>query len=111
MTHFQYPVPPTDSPDADEHRRSIARAVQGLFEGRSNNIGELTLLNGTATTVLSNKRIGPLSFISLAPITANAANLLRTSDVYYSATNEAATFTHANTANADQDYIYLIVGS
>lgn len=81
------------------------------MDGHSNNTGDLTLADGTASTVLDNKRIGPKSAILLAPITANAANLLRTSDVHYSADNEQATFTHGNTANADQDFIYVIVGS
>lgn len=105
-------IPPLDHPDGPHHRRLLAGAIHGLFDGRSNNVGTVTLADGATTTNIDDKRIGPESVILLVPLTANAANLDRTSDVFISArTNEQATITHGNTVNADQDFAYIVVSA
>ena len=105
-------VPPLENPDEVIHRRQLASAIQGLMDGKSNNIGEVTLSDGATSTVVSDRRVGPASVILLMPKTANAANLVRTTDVYVSSrTNRQFTVTHGNTANTDQDFEYAIVGT
>lgn len=105
-------VPPPAHPDEREHRRQIAQAVSMLMDGRANNTFEATLSDGTASTTLDNKRLGPKSAVIPVPLTANAANLLRTSDVYISGRdNDQVTFTHGNTVNADQDFVFVIWGA
>ncbi len=100
-------LPSIDNPNSVEHRRQLALAIHQLFAGHSNNTQDVTLTNGTTSTVISDRRIGPESFIILTPLTANAASM----SWHVSArTNNQATITHDNTANVDQDFVYIVVG-
>ncbi len=96
-----------------EWLRQTEPVVNGLMQGKSNNYGSVTLTANSATTTvtLAANRISATAVILFMPTTANAAAAL--SGLYVSATspaNNTFTLTHANNAQADKTYRYIIVG-
>ena len=103
------PAVPLEWADEEEHRRKIAEGTELALNGKIRSVGTITLADGSATTALPDKRIGPQSFIGFMPTTANAAGELAT--MYVSArTDESATITHANNAEVDRTFIYVVLG-
>lgn len=87
----------------------IVQAVNELFQGRSNAIGECTLTASATSTVVSAENCGDESQVFLSPKTANAAAALATT--YISAvTNGSFTITHANNAQTDRTFGYVAIG-
>ena len=94
-----------------EALRQLAETANSLRDGKINTRGEITLRASQTTTTLTDTRIGPNSFIALFPLTANAAGKVATTYVSARATTEGqATITHASSADADQDFMYVILG-
>jgi len=104
-----YDPVPVDWNDEAEHRRMLANAINELRNGKVNSRGEVTLTANQATTTLSNIDIGPESFIGFTPTTANAATELAT--MYVSSRGQkTATITHANNAQIDRTFSYVVLG-
>lgn len=100
---------PTSWGDMAEMVRKLAHAVNQIgVWGRSNATGTFTLTASTTSTVVSDRRVGTDSVITLMPTTANAAAALGTT--YISVTAESFTVTHANNAQSDRTFGYLIQG-
>ena len=100
-------VVPETFPDTKEHLRRIAVGANAALDGKLRNTGEVTLDANSATTTLSDERIGIDSEIIFSPKTANAA----AEEPYVSALAEkSATITHTNNAQADRTYGYAILG-
>lgn len=101
------PAPPRDSGDERKHRRQIAAAVNALLQGKLNATGTVTLTANQATTTLTDARLTINSAVLFDPTTANAA-----ADNPYGSTrnNGTWTLTHANNAQTDRTYRYLIIG-
>lgn len=94
-----------------EHRRKLADAVNTLRNGKLNSTGGFTLAASVATTTLSDRRIGPDSYINFMPTTANAAAEVGGGTMYVSSRSiGGATVTHANNLQADRIFVYLIIG-
>jgi hypothetical protein len=90
-------------------QRAVAEIVNGIMDGKTNNIGTVTLRSGNTTTTLTDARIGPESVIIMTPMSSNAAKEFGT--CFISArTNGSATITHQNTGHADLIYTYIVVG-
>lgn len=88
--------------------RQVAEVVRGLMDGKSNNVGTVTLASGTSTT-LTDARIGYDSVIIFSPLTSNAAGFL--GGLYVSARNQgSATLTHASNSASDRNYAYVVIG-
>lgn len=98
---------PIDWWDEEEHRRKIAEVANQAVQGKTLNVSTVTLTANSATTTLDDTRIGVSSFIGLSPTTANAA-----AEQWYisSQTSMQATITHANNAQADRTFVYVIIG-
>ena len=114
-TSLGYPAVPDVGVDEKEHRRRLARAINGLLQGKMNAVTTVTLTANSATTTLTDDRITPKSFIGFMPTTANAAAAL--ANLYVSnrmSTNGTvignATLTHANNAQTDRTFTVLIIG-
>jgi hypothetical protein len=93
--------------------RETIIAIQQLYEGKSNNTGDVTLTANSATTTLEDKRIGPNSVLSFDPLTANASAALNDGSFYVSAratTKGQATINHTNNANTDKTFSYTVTG-
>ena len=100
---------PETMTDEKEHRRRLARLGNSLLQGKTNNVIQVTLTAGSATTTVTDKRIGAYTGLFFSPLTSNAAGAL--SSLYVSAqVNGSATLTHANTATVDRTFNVLLVG-
>lgn len=92
-----------------EWQRVTGEVVTLLLDGKDNATGTVTLTVSSATTTLSDPRIGAQTKVILVPTTANAL-----ADVPYqtfpNTTEGQATLNHANNANADRTFGYLLRG-
>lgn len=95
--------------DDVRHRRHIAAYLREAHQGHLGNTGVVTLMTGTAATVVTDFRVGPNSVIGLMPTTDNAAAAL-TSTYISGRSAEAFTITHANTTTADRAFAYSVLG-
>jgi len=88
----------------------LARSVlNNAISGKLNVVGEVTLTAGAATTVLADPLITRASCVSLMPLTANAAAALPA--LHFDPTDSGSVVIHhANTAQADRRFRYLIMG-
>lgn len=104
-----FPAPKTFDEDEARHRRELALVVQNILQGKTNNVGSLTLTANAAATTLSDKRIGANSSILLMATTANAAGALATT--YFTAFGDGTcTVNHANNAQTDRTFRYAVIG-
>ncbi|WP_060133415.1 hypothetical protein [Burkholderia ubonensis] len=104
-----YDAVPEVMPDEKEHRRRLARQGNLLLQGKQNNVIQVTLTANSATTVITDKRIGFYTYIGFSPLTADAAAAL--SGLYVSSqANGTATLTHASNAQTDRTFNVLLVG-
>lgn len=100
---------PIDWADEVEHRRKLAEGANRALQGKLICAGDVTLTASSATTTLNDERIGTESFIGFMPLTANAAAEVPT--LYVTNRNKgSATLNHANNAQTDRDYVYLVIG-
>lgn len=87
----------------------VERTINELLKGRANNVGEVTLEASATTTATTDTRILSQMKIVLSPRTANAAAAL--TNVYISAVADGSfTLTHANNAQTDRTFDYIIHG-
>lgn len=102
----------TEHGDEKEHRRQLGFAINRLIDGKINSTGSVTLTANAATTVVSDARSGSASFIEFMPTTANAATEKGAGGMYVSARTAGTgfTITHANNAQNDRTFIYVILG-
>tara|TARA_R100000789_G_scaffold48393_1_gene48896 strand:+ start:485 stop:811 length:327 start_codon:yes stop_codon:yes gene_type:complete len=105
----QFQLAPLSNPSAEEHRRQIALVVNNSLDGKLNSTGTITLTASSATTALSDRRLGKTSVISFMPTTSNASAGM-TSLYVSSQDKQTATLTHANNAQTDRTYSYIIIG-
>lgn len=90
-------------------QRSVAEIVNGIMNGKTNNIGRITLTQSSTTTTLADSRIGVDSVILFTPLSSHSASEM--AHLYISAqTNGLATITHRNTGHADLNFQYIVVG-
>lgn len=94
---------------SEKDTRSIVAVLQNAMRGKLNCTTTKTLTASSATTTITDTRIGPESVLLFMPTTANAATGLTA--LYVSARgNGTATLTHANNAQVDRTYAIAIIG-
>ncbi len=111
MTSPGYSGVPTNlSADIPLWCRKLASAINGLLQGKSNNYGTFTLTANSATSTITDKRIGQDTVIHWQPTTANAATAL--TNIYESSRTVATSFvlTHTNNAQTDRTFKYTLTG-
>lgn len=109
MTTPGYPTAPEAWENAVEHRRKIARTANLALGGKLNATVQVTLTANSATTTVTDARIGANTFIGFQAMTANAAAAL--SGLYVSSQkNGSATLTHANNVQSDRTFNVLLIG-
>lgn len=105
------PPVPVDWWDENEHRRLLAQRINQILLGKINAGDTVTLTANQATTTINDRRIGPDSYINFMPTTANAAAEVGAGGFYVSARGQyTATLTHANNAQADRTFRYIVLG-
>jgi len=95
--------------------RVMARTINGVMQGKTNNTGTVTLTASSATTTVTeaSNRIGEETVILFMPTTANAATEFGAGSMYVSSrsvANNTFTITHANNAQVDRTFYYVLVG-
>lgn len=108
-----FDAPPPYLKDTSEWCRRLSLSIHGLLQGKSNNVGELTLTANAAssTVTLAKGRLGSDTVILLQPTTAHAAADIST--LYESSRdipNNQFVLTHANNAQTDRTFRYALVG-
>jgi len=89
--------------------RSLVRVINNIMRGKTNNRGEVTLTAGAASTIVEDINAGGESVIDFMPLTANAAIAKQT--MYVSSQGKQTfTITHANNAQVDKSFRYVITG-
>lgn len=88
----------------------LARTVlNNAMSGKLDVVGDFVLAAGSATTILNDPLITRASYVSLMPLTANAASALST--LYFDPTGSGSVVIHhANTAQTDRSFRYAIIG-
>lgn len=102
-----------DDTNVRKFSRSLAQVVNRALTGKINAIGEVTLAANAASTVLIDARLTRGSLLLLDPVTANAATGLFAGTTYIldaDRRNGEHTITHANNAQTDRTFKYLIIG-
>jgi hypothetical protein len=104
---------PEFMPDPIAWLRRTKDVVNGLMQGKSNNVGTVTLTANTTTTTvtLAAGRLGTDTHISFTATTASAkttdaAGISYSKDV----PNNQFTITHDNTADVDKTFSYALIG-
>lgn len=94
---------------ADFIDKKVLVPLQNATEGKMNCVGDVTLDANSATTTLSDRRIGPESYIGFMPTTANAAAEIDT--LYVTARGDGScTLNHTNNAQTDRTFTYVVIG-
>lgn len=97
--------------EATHALQQIAVVVNGLLQGKQNNVTTLTLTANAASTVVTDPRAGAGSHISLTPTTANASAEIGAGTIYVSSRGKQTyTVTHANNAQTDRVFTVEITG-
>ena len=91
--------------------RQVAAVVNRMAQGKLNCTGSVTLAVGAASTGVSDPRATATSIVLLMPVTANAAAELGNGTLYVTARVKGAfTLAHANNAQADRMFGYVLIG-
>ncbi len=101
-----------DSPASlRQFARQIAQAVFQIAAGGVNTVGSVTLTANAASTVVTDARAGADSVLVFDPTTANAAVELAGGAMRVSSRGDGTfTIAHANNAQTDRTFKYLIQG-
>ena len=95
----------------EEWVREVTAVVNGLMDGQHNATGTITLTVSSATSTLADRRIGRNTKVVLVATTANAAAAVGgLSQTFPNAALGAAVLNHANDANADKSFAYVLQG-
>lgn len=87
----------------------VIPVLRNATDGKTNNVGDVTLTASSTTSTLTDANITPNSHIAFTPTTANAVTAAAA--LYVSARdNGSATLTHASSANTDQTFSYTVTG-
>lgn len=101
--------------DTNDWLRRVARVVNSLLLGKTNNVHSVTLTASQASTTvtLAAGLLGKDTVILFSPITANAAAEIGNGTMYLSSRdvlNNTFTVTHANNAQTDRTFSYVLIG-
>lgn len=91
----------------------LATSINAINDGQLSSNGSITLTENSATTVITDRRVGKDSVILFDPRTANAATELYGATMYISAVaprSNTFTITHANNSQTDRTFKYIVLG-
>jgi hypothetical protein len=91
--------------------RRFADDARLARRGKLEATGTVTLIANAASTVVTDARASFQSFIGFMPTTANAATEVGNGTIYVSTRNNGSfTLAHANNAQTDRTFAYLVIG-
>jgi len=95
----------------DRFIKLLWEQISQINQGRTANKGEVTLTASAATTDVAHPGFETTMAVLFLPLTANAAAEQANATMYVSAkVPNQFTITHANNAQADRTYDYIVVG-
>lgn len=99
-------------PTTGATEREVSQAIKDLTEGRSNANGTVTLTANTTTTTVTKSTINANAGVWLEPRTANASAERGNGTIYTNVAAAGGSFviTHANNAQTDRTFYYLVNG-
>ncbi len=95
-------------PPSGAQERDRDFAINELIRGKGNFFGEVTLRANQTTTTITGRNITADGVPLLFPTTSNAAAALATT--YGSVVAGTVTLTHANNAQTDRTFLYVVIG-
>lgn len=106
---------PNHMKDTNDWVRRVARVVNSLLLGKSNNVHSVTLTaNASSTTVtLAAGLLGKDTVVLFTPVTSNAAAEIGNGTMYQASRdvlNNQFTISHANNAQTDRTFSYVLIG-
>jgi hypothetical protein len=116
LTAFRTPGNPPNTDTLSEIVRwliGIAEILRQMMTGKLNATGSVTLTANSATTTLTDSRLGIGSVVLFDPTTATAATELYGATMYVLTANRSNgswVITHANNATVTRTFKYLIIG-
>lgn len=102
------PAVQLSNPDAADHRRQIAQAVNRINQGHFNCTLFVTLVANAATTTVTDSRISAQTCASFQPQTAHAAAEVPT--LYAVCGQGSMTINHSNNSQTDRNFTVGIIG-
>jgi hypothetical protein len=91
--------------------RDISFLLQQLIRGRSNAVGSVTLDENVASTTVTRDNMNLNAAVFFSPETANAAAEQGNGTMYVSSiTKSGFVITHANNAQTDRTFGYVVLG-
>jgi hypothetical protein len=97
--------------DQIDYIRRATIVLRGVLDGKTNNVGDITLTASSTTTTLTDPLITVNSCIVFMPTTANAGAALQDGAFYVTiAAHGSATLTHTSNSNDDKSFTYVVVG-
>lgn len=106
-----YPIIPTYMVDLAIWVRKMADAINEMRVGKINTTNTVTLTANAASTTVTDLRVGKDTKVFLTPATANAAAIVATTYVATATIGDGSfVITHANNANADKTFFYVLLG-
>lgn len=104
------PRVPEFIPNADEHRRLLARSLNEMRAGRLDCVVDVTLTENVTSTVVTDARINVWTAALPMPRTANAAAEIGAGTMYFTPAAGSLTITHANNAQTDRTFTIALIG-
>ena len=98
-------IPPKGATERDRDH-----AINQLIRGRSNASGEVTLTAGVTSTTVTGPLINENAGVWLFPKTANAAAEMGAGGLYAVVSAGQFVVTHANNAQTDRTFYYIVLG-
>lgn len=108
MTRPAYDAAPYE-PNADRQLRKTATAIDRINAGKFNCTVDVTLRASQTTTVVTDARIGPFSFIMWMPMTANASTAEKAGIWCNPTVAGSVTLNHASAVAVDQTFRLVIL--
>lgn len=110
MTRPSYDTAPQLQSGGDPALRKTADAVRGAMQGKLNCVLDVTLRASQTTTVVTDSRIGPFSYIEPMALTASAS-AAKVAGIWCNPTVAGSvTLNHASNAATDQNLRLIVIG-
>jgi len=113
MTVSEFRAPPLFSNDETIHRKQLGESINNIIVGKLNNVIDVTLTASSATTTITDARIGVNTAFIFTPTTANASAEIGAGTIHVVTTsrvNGSAIVTNANNSQTDRTFKVVMVG-
>jgi hypothetical protein len=97
-------------PDEAQHRRSMARAINNIMQGKTNNAMQVTLTPNVTSTTVTDSRASINTSPVLVAMTASAAAEMAAGHLYVVPSAGQVVINHINSPVADRTFLMSLIG-